>query len=568
MQRNLASFCNVDQMRHEIKEKLAGYQTKRVEAAVRERRLLIADETGMGKSAPALVALEEDGAYPAILVTPATAEDSLLAECRKWVPWRTAAIASDGRLPAADIVILHPEVLERYVNPILAIKPRGVILDESHYFKNHLSSRSQAAKTIVANCPLRILMSATPIKNRRRDLLNQLDLLGRTHEVLTKAYGLARLRVPKLDTMQEMAAALARVPRESLHRALEATVMLRTTHVKEKTGLSTVRRHYVKCTEVDSLEYAQLEAEFIAYCKEMSMIELDDHQTRAKANIRVSGMVNRMRLALGMAKVARTIKWAAKLRAEGRKGVIFSYRKDVVYQLCHQLPGRSIAITGDTPKRERQAQVKAFAKADFLVATMDCLAHGVNGIQQHAADVAFVELDHTHSKHEQAEGRLRRRGQRNRAQSYYFVAPNTIDEALLARLRTKWKDAQGILDGKEASRSGNFAEQILQGIIAQRPWEKGGKIDWKAAVRVQRGNAVEKPGRNGALRGTVIWVNGDSTSCRVEWEDGLVTFETPEHLRLVGLPKGRAKASAPAIEPLAAAGASGVLAAAEPVAHA
>ncbi|MCA1818669.1 MAG: hypothetical protein LC620_01230, partial [Halobacteriales archaeon] len=115
---------------------------------------------------------------------------------------------------------------------------------------------------------------------------------------------------------------------------------------------------------------------------------------------------------------------------------------------------------------------------------------------------------------------------------YYLVAPDTYDEAMLATLRKKWKDAKGIVDGHEAARSGNFAEQVLMGIIAQRPWETGAKIDWKAAVdRVRVGQEVQRPGKNAPLAGKVAWVNSGRTSCRVEWNDGLVTFEVPDALR-------------------------------------
>lgn len=242
-------------------------------------------------------------------------------------------------------------------------------------------------------------------------------------------------------------------------------------------------------------------------------------------------MLNRMRAALGAAKVAATRTWANQLREEGRKGVVFCYHQAVADVLSRQLPGRTLTVTGKTPRPKRQQMVDRLKRADFLVATMDSMAHGVNGLQDCAQDLAFVELDHTHSKHEQSEGRLRRRGQKGAVHAYYFVAPDTYDEAMLATLQKKWHDAQGILDGQGKSR--NFAEQVLGSIIAQRPWESG-KVDWKAAgTNLRQGDKVQKPGKNAPLAGRVLWVNRSGTSCRVEWEGGLETFEVPGTLKPV-----------------------------------
>jgi superfamily II DNA or RNA helicase len=250
-------------------------------------------------------------------------------------------------------------------------------------------------------------------------------------------------------------------------------------------------------------------------------------------------MINGMRAALGAAKVDKLREMAIKLHSERRRAVIFVYHRDVAHLVAASLPGKTVVITGETPKPERKRILQDFGNADFLVATMRSMSMGVNGLQHAAKDLVFLEYDHAASIHEQAEGRLRRTGQTKRVTAYYMVAPDTIDEASLATLQRKWKDAKGILDGKEAARSGNFAEQVLMSVIAQRPWENGGKIDWSAAgkTRVKRGDQVTKPGRNGPMFGKVVWSNGAKSSCRVEWSDGMTCFEIPSMLTLVPPPK-------------------------------
>lgn len=535
MQRSIESFGNVQQMRDHLAATLKPHQKRHVVRLVAQRRILIADETGTGKTASALAALEETGQFPAAVVTPASNEEGFQRQCLQWLPWRSAGICTDA-VPSTEIVILHPESLDRHAMGLLRRGIKAVLIDESHYFKNPASGRSRAVRDLAGRCDVRILMSATPIKNRRSDLLHQLRLLGRLDEVMIAAYRIAGKSLPAVNKEGNRTWGLAGLDPQVLHQALEETVMVRTTHTQAKTGVAIVKRHEIKCEGADSKDYRELEDQFVAYCKEVSMLDPKDTVARSRSRIRAAKILNDMRTALGAAKVNKLQEWAVALKAAGRRGVVFTYHRSVAEMLVSRLPGRTGVITGATPRKQRQRIVDHMAGLDFLVATMDTMSHAIDGLQHHAQDLAFVELDHTHSKHEQAEGRLRRDGQRRAVQASYLVAPSTYDEAMLAALAVKWKDAAGIIDGKRGARTVNFAEVVLGNVIQQRPWETGKPIDWKAAAKtatVARGNRVSKPGRAGPMEGDVIWVNTSHTSCRVEWAGGLVTFEVPSQLRVL-----------------------------------
>jgi SWI/SNF-related matrix-associated actin-dependent regulator 1 of chromatin subfamily A len=528
MQRSLTSFGDVQQLQAGLEAKLLPHQLERVERAIAKKRILIGDQMGLGKTATFLASIEKAGAYPAVILTPASAEEGILKECRKWLPWRSSAIVKDDALPATEIIVMHPEQLMAHGDALkmaskamfglLRLRPKAVILDESHAFKNHESTRTKLAHQLVRNVPLVILCSGSIIRNKRVDLLSQLELLGSAYDVLRAGYGAKGL--PRIESRRDLEAALNGLSREALHNALYATILMRTTHGKQRTGILAPKRHQVKCLEGRSDEYQRLEAEFVAYCKYVSQLRPEQKVERAQSRIKASSLLNGMRAALGSAKAVRTVQWATRLREQNRKAVIFTYHKAVALLVKKLLPGKALLITGDTPIKTRQDIVDSLASSDFLVATIDSMGTGVNGLQQHASDLAFVELSYVPTAHDQAEGRLRRHGQKARVQSYYMVTPESYDMAMLSTLQSKWKDAAAIMDGKNAARGGNFAEQVLNSIIAQRPWETG-KIDWRAAgTKITKGMRVQKQGLNGVLVGQVTWVNSGRTSCRVQWDSG------------------------------------------------
>jgi SWI/SNF-related matrix-associated actin-dependent regulator 1 of chromatin subfamily A len=178
-----------------------------------------------------------------------------------------------------------------------------------------------------------------------------------------------------------------------------------------------------------------------------------------------------LRREAALAKIPFVKDWVEPLVESGERVIFFAYHRDVVARLAQALPGRVATITGDTPAPERRVLLDALDRYDFLVATMDSTGYGVDGIQLHASHVAFVELDWTPTKHEQCEGRLHRIGQVERVSSWYFVATNTLDRAMMDVLDSKWSDIQGVVDGSDEGSDEAFLGNLLHRLIQSRAWE-------------------------------------------------------------------------------------------------
>ena len=139
----------------------------RAEAAIaRDGGCIIADEVGRGKSYVAL-ALAQRWRAP-LVVAPASLRDG----------WALAM----RRSGVTGAFVSH-EMLSREWSPTL--DHDGIVIDESHHFRNPATRRHATLARIGAFAPL-VLLSATPVQNSARDLIAQLSLyLGASTSRLT-----------------------------------------------------------------------------------------------------------------------------------------------------------------------------------------------------------------------------------------------------------------------------------------------------------------------------------------------------------------------------------------------
>ena len=117
---------------------LRPFQRAGVAYALESRRLFIADEQGLGKTVEALAALEEDDAYPAVVICPASLKLNWQRETEHWLPHRSlhVVVGTGKAIPKADITVLNYEIVHAHRERLAISRPKALILDESHYVKN------------------------------------------------------------------------------------------------------------------------------------------------------------------------------------------------------------------------------------------------------------------------------------------------------------------------------------------------------------------------------------------------------------------------------------------------
>ena len=106
-------------------------------------------------------------------------------------------------------------------------------------------------------------------------------------------------------------------------------------------------------------------------------------------------------------------------------------------------------ILGSDSGAKRQEAIDAFQRGDgakLIVCSMRAASQGITLTR--ASNVAFLELDWTPARHDQAEDRLHRIGQDSAVTAWYLLAPDTIDETMAELLQRKRSLIGAVTDGK------------------------------------------------------------------------------------------------------------------------
>jgi len=160
---------------------LMPFQKVGVVYASRVKRCLIADQMGLGKTMMALATLQNLSAYPALVVCPASLKLNWQRETRKWlIGKKTSVINGYGAgYYKTDIVIINYDILAKHIEALKNIEFKAMVLDESHYIKSSKTQRTKVCRELSSNISVRLLLTGTPILNKPKELISQLQMIDR-----------------------------------------------------------------------------------------------------------------------------------------------------------------------------------------------------------------------------------------------------------------------------------------------------------------------------------------------------------------------------------------------------
>ena len=421
------------------------FQRAGVRYALERRRTFIADEQGLGKTVQALATLEADGAFPAAVVCPASMKLTWERETSHWLPDRSVAVL-DGRADSAwteaalraDIVVLNYDILEAHSRELAARSLRALVLDESHYVKNARAGRTKAAvelSELLADDALRLALTGTPVLNRPEELVSQLRVLGRLSDFGSGARLARRFRDAGSD--------------DRLHWNLRAHCYVRRTKQQVLPQLPAKRHDAVPVQLSNEHEYRLAEADVIAWLQTLPL-DLRTLDAKVAAALRSEQLVrlNNLRQLAAHGKLATALAWIADFLASGEPLVVFAEHIAIQRALVERFPDAAHLLGADST-RSRQRAVDAFQREDGPQLIVCSLKAGSQGITlTRASNVAFLELDWTPARHDQAEDRLHRIGQESAVTAWYLLAPKTIDETMAELLQRKRSLIDAVTDGQ------------------------------------------------------------------------------------------------------------------------
>lgn len=177
---------------------------------------IIADDVGSGKSSMFIngffsqvqhkVESGEDfmSCFPLVIVTKKSLVEPIARETLAW--FSTARVSVMGSKKKniskgqknyapeeAHVVVCSISVLDKYVDDIINLSPKGLVIDESHMIKNTAVKRTKAALKLSGwirqhnDHPYVVCVSATPMPNRPQELWAQLVATGMDKAVMEVA---------------------------------------------------------------------------------------------------------------------------------------------------------------------------------------------------------------------------------------------------------------------------------------------------------------------------------------------------------------------------------------------
>ncbi|MGA9314645.1 MAG: DEAD/DEAH box helicase, partial [Solirubrobacteraceae bacterium] len=430
---------------------LKPFQRAGVAYLLEQRRAFLADEQGLGKTIEALATLEADGAYPAIVVCPASLKLNWMREIERWLPGRGAQAltgmgGNNSPIPTADITVVNYDILAARAQALGAMAPRALVLDESHYCKNAAAKRTQAVGRLASSVPsdgLVLALTGTPVMNRPPELIAQLRILGRLADFGSGAQFGRRFKGADAHVR--------------LHWHLRSRCFVRRLKVDVLPQLPAKTRTVVPVELDNESEYRLAETDVIAWLRSRPL-DLSELDAKVAAALRAERLVrlNALKMLAARGKLHAALAWIHDFCSSGERLVVFARHREIQRAVVERFP-HALHILGEDAHAARDASLEAFQAADkadnqLIVCSIEVAGQGLTLTQ--ASNVAFLELDWTPAKHDQAEDRCHRIGQQDAVNAWYLLAAGTIDETMATLLERKRAIIGAVTDGREESDEG------------------------------------------------------------------------------------------------------------------
>jgi SNF2-related domain len=425
------------------------YQLVAAQMARTTKRLLIADDLGLGKTLEALLVLDAEDALPALVVTLTHLPRQWLGELGATWPWLRGHVVTTrkpyelsrargmrGSVP--DVVIMNYAKLSGW-SDVLAGQVRTVIFDECQELRHGaMTDKGRAAAHIAGEATYVQGLSATPVFNYGGEIHSILDIispdsLGSRPEFLREWSGaelgdgkIAVKDPAALGTYLRDAGLMLRRTRKDVHRELPEPLRIR------------------QEVDADPAAIDQLGQDALA----MARMLLDDQSDRRQKFVVAGKLDWKLRQATGIGKAPYVAAFVRMLLESEDKVVLFGWHRACYQIWLDQLADlHPVLYTGTESSEQKMDAAERFVHGDARVLVMSLRSGaGLDGLQEASSVAVFGELDWSPEVHTQCIGRLARDGQESTVAAYFLVCNDGADPVMDEVLELKRGQAEGIRD--------------------------------------------------------------------------------------------------------------------------
>lgn len=420
------------------------YQLTAADLISNQKRILITDALGLGKSMTGLLTLRDPQALPALVVTMTHLPPQWVRELEKTWPDLKHHIVKKGQFydlnevcdgSSPDVIVMSYSKLAGWSDH-LAGQVRTVIFDEAQELRTGESTAKGAAAGRLADNAIYVVgLSASPIYNHGNEIFNVVNILKRealgTRDEFAREWGLSydgkQVTNPAaLGTyLRDQGLMLGRT-RKEVGREL-GSEPLRITHTVE------ADEHVLHNIAGDAVEMARL---------------LLSKSTPGKDRWQLAGDFDwRMRQATGIAKAPFVAEFVRMLLQSEERVVLFGWHRAVYELWAERLREfHPVFYTGEESPAKKEEAAKAFMEGRSRILIMSLRSGaGLDGLQEASHVAVFGELDWSPQVHSQCIGRLYRDGQEEPVIAYFLVSDHGADPVMAEVLSLKTQQSELIV---------------------------------------------------------------------------------------------------------------------------
>jgi len=435
-------------------------------------RVLLADDQGLGKTMQVLAWLQlRQDVRPVLIICPAVLKLNWKLEAEFWMDSPKVQIIS-GTKPVkitGEIVIINYDILthgkENTIRQDLwDVKWKCIVLDEAHYICNKESIRWWAVEQLCDRAPHVIPITATPGKNRPKEIFTLANLVDK--RIFPSFFKYAhRYCGAKKDFVGNWNFN-GSSNEDELYNLLTSSIMLRR---KKQDVFKTLDRKVRAVVPLEINNRAE-------YDKRDATGEMTFQKIEQLSKLAVKG------------KIDAAIEWLWNLLDTEDKIVIFAEHKEVIDRLMKEFGDIAVKIDGSvTDPKKRNAAIDAFQRcancgvrkerhekskescASFVYDMKKRVFIGSSAAKEGVTltasyHVVFLEMWWSGKDHEQAEDRCYgRAGDLHGATAWYLIAHDTIEEFRANVLDLKNRTLERIMDGRELTK-----DQMLMALLREQ----------------------------------------------------------------------------------------------------
>ena len=434
------------------------YQVRAKDFIVKNKRVFLAMDMGLGKTLTVLMAIDELKTKAVVMGPLSVILDTWPAEIEKWFPHLTYKVLHGKNKDLTDhdkydILLLNYEGLEWFSKQTGKWKPRMLVLDESSKIKSASTSRF---KILQKSFPLWsdyiVCLSATPAPNSLVDLWSQYYMLDQG-KALGKNITAFRKEYCQKISYPGMRAVIYAFD-ERFTQQVYSLIEPRTFRLKAEDYLDMPEIVYnqVTCTLPTPVKkmYKELEKEFF-----LSLSSGDvEVETASTLSIKLRQLIqggmyvtldegDKIWESIHDAKVEALTEIVETADSPVLCAIQFKGELEVIRSRYPKAP----VIAGGVPAADRSKYIREWneGKIPLLLCHPASLSHGVN-LQSGGHILVWYGLPWSLEQYIQLNGRLYRQGQSKTVIVHHLIMKDTLDTKVLRVLQQKEIVEEGLLD--------------------------------------------------------------------------------------------------------------------------